>query len=271
MDKSGAAVCVFHLKGVCERGPACPYRHIKADRTVVCKHWLRGLCKKGDLCEFLHKYDMSKMPECFFYAKFKACSNTNCQFQHIDPESKIKDCPWYDRGFCRHGPNCRHRHTRRVICMNYLSGFCPTGAECKHAHPRFDLPTSDPSVQFKKGQVVCHNCSSAGHKIGQCPKLNPEEREEILFTKAQQYEQQKHAMMQENNLNHNNSSEHRQNKDNKQHRPLDQVTCYKCGEKGHYANRCKKGYLAFLSSSLKNLPNQQQQQQPPQQHNKGVH
>lgn len=169
MDKSGAAVCVFHLKGICERASACPYRHIKADRTIVCKHWLRGLCKKGDLCEFLHEYDMSKMPECYFYTKFKACSNKECPFLHIDPESKIKDCPWYDRGFCRHGPNCRHRHTRRIICLNYLSGFCPSGPDCKYVHPRFDLPTSDPSIQIKKGQVVCHYCNKPNHKIYSCP------------------------------------------------------------------------------------------------------
>ena len=35
------------------------------------------------------------------------------------------------------------------------------------------------------------------------------------------------------------------------HRPLDQVTCFKCGEKGHYANKCPKGY--FLSPALSNL------------------
>ena len=39
-------------------------------KTIVCKHWLRGLCKKGDQCEFLHEYDMSKMPECYFYTRF---------------------------------------------------------------------------------------------------------------------------------------------------------------------------------------------------------
>lgn len=166
----------------------CPFRHISGEKTVVCKHWLRGLCKKGDQCEFLHEYDMTKMPECYFYSKFGLlflyipfksdcictveillmfcvcvageCSNKECPFLHIDPESKIKDCPWYDRGFCKHGkcwsvailsfyqllhtkkfrygvcisflgPDCRHRHTRRVICVNYLVGFCPEGKSCK--------------------------------------------------------------------------------------------------------------------------------------------
>merc|ERR1712156_650802 len=48
----------------------CPFRHVRGDKTIVCKHWLRGLCKKGDGCEFLHEYDMSKMPECYFYSRF---------------------------------------------------------------------------------------------------------------------------------------------------------------------------------------------------------
>lgn len=48
MDKSGAAVCVFHLRGTCTRSSMCPFRHVKPDRTIVCKHWLRGLCKKGE-------------------------------------------------------------------------------------------------------------------------------------------------------------------------------------------------------------------------------
>lgn len=38
-----------------------------------------------------------------------------------------------------------------------------------------------------------------------------------------------------------------------QYRPLGKVTCFKCGEKGHYANKCPKGYLAFLSPALKDL------------------
>ena len=46
---------------------------------------------------------MSKMPECYFFAKFGECGNKECPFLHIDPDKKLKDCQWYNRGFCRHG------------------------------------------------------------------------------------------------------------------------------------------------------------------------
>jgi cleavage and polyadenylation specificity factor subunit 4 len=96
-------VCELFVRNECDKGYLCPFRHVKGDKSVVCKHWLRGLCKKGDECEFLHEYDMSKMPECYFYSKYSQCGNKECEFLHLDRESKIKDCPWYDRGFCRHG------------------------------------------------------------------------------------------------------------------------------------------------------------------------
>ena len=131
-SESTAGACSFFLKSGCERGNSCPYRHIRATTSVVCKHWLRGLCKKGDECEFLHEYDMTKMPECYFYSKFSECGNKDCPFQHIDPEKKVRDCPWYDRGFCRHGPLCKNRHVRRVACPPYMAGFCPEGKVCKH-------------------------------------------------------------------------------------------------------------------------------------------
>ena len=155
---------------------------MRGDKTIVCKHWLRGLCKKGDQCEFLHEYDMSKMPECYFYSRFNACHNKECPFLHIDPEAKIRDCPWYDRGFCRHGPNCRHRHVRRVLCINYLAGFCPAGSACPDAHPRFELPAPpdmDPKLG-KKVVITCHYCGEVGHKVSHCSKMPQELKDQQM-------------------------------------------------------------------------------------------
>lgn len=240
MDKSITAVCQFYSSpSGCTKGPLCPFRHVRGDRTIVCKHWLRGLCKKGDQCEFLHEYDMTKMPECYFYSRFNACHNKECPFLHIDPESKIKDCPWYDRGFCRHGPHCRHRHVRRVLCTNYVAGYCGDGSKCKYMHPRFELPVPpDQNVKDQKKPVViiCHFCGEHGHKALHCNKMNPESRSEMIIKDNMKYSGPG------SNENSDNPMFHRM-----MPKKLEDVTCYKCGAKGHYANRCPKGHLAFLS------------------------
>uniref|UniRef100_A0A2K6G0D3 Cleavage and polyadenylation specificity factor subunit 4 n=1 Tax=Propithecus coquereli TaxID=379532 RepID=A0A2K6G0D3_PROCO len=102
---------------------------------VVCKHWLRGLCKKGDPCKFLHQYDVTRMPQCYFYSKFGDCNNKECSFLHVKPALKSRDCPWYDQGFCKDaGPLCKYRHVPRIMCLNYLVGFCPEGPKCEFAH-----------------------------------------------------------------------------------------------------------------------------------------
>lgn len=245
MDKSGAAICTFYLSNICSKGTACPYRHIKGDRTVVCKHWLRGLCKKGDDCEFLHEYDLSKMPECYFFSKFGECNNKECPFLHIDPSAKIKDCPWYDRGFCRHGPKCKNRHVRRVLCQCYLQGFCLDGPKCKFMHPNFDLPTYDPTTQAKKATIVCHMCGETGHKAISCPKgKNAEGKPAAIHTSPASRPVNIQTQVSDS---HSHPGHMERSDSSDPRRPLDQVTCFKCGEKGHYANKCPKGHLAFLS------------------------
>ncbi|KAK3866655.1 hypothetical protein Pcinc_027825 [Petrolisthes cinctipes] len=242
MDKSIAAVCTFFQRGSCGKNINCPFRHVRGDRTVVCKHWLRGLCKKGDECEFLHEYDMSKMPECYFYSRFNACHNKECPFLHINPDMKMKDCPWYDRGFCRHGPQCRNRHIRRVLCMNYFSGFCPEGHICKFMHPRFELPQAmeDRVMPYKKSGMTCHYCGEPGHKASKCFNANPELREQSAIMSLASGGPKD----QPRGYSINNTAPAVVETGNR----MDSIICFKCGQQGHFANRCTKGQFAFLSS-----------------------
>ncbi|XP_072028825.1 cleavage and polyadenylation specificity factor subunit 4-like [Amphiura filiformis] len=262
MDKSCAAVCQFFKYTQCANGAMCPYRHVRGEKTVVCKHWLRGLCKKGDECEFLHQYDMTKMPECFFFTKFGMCSNKECPFLHIDPMSKMKDCAWYDRGFCKHGPLCKNRHIRRVMCQNYLNGFCLDGPNCKFQHPKWDLPLQDMKETIRK--ITCHNCGESGHKAYQCTNDPQSGNQNVSSSNTSQRPHQSYhgkpivchnchepghkayecpatqsAPQQvqvlgaiDTNARSNTADHHRS------FRAVDTVTCFKCGNKGHYANKC---------------------------------
>jgi len=253
MDKSGAPICSFFKAGKCGRGNVCPYRHVLGERGTVCKHWLRGLCKKGDHCEFLHEYDMSKMPECYFYQKFGRCDNKkDCQYQHIDPLDKVKDCPWYDRGFCRHGPACKLRHRRRVICPNYLVGFCLEGPKCKYFHPKFELPIYDSNDKTSSKCVKC--LELGGLKTEDCicdgDLKDPIFREKkvkslvdsIFESRQRQLLGISSTQPQQRIFNGHGIINQRDNS---------QVTCFKCGSKGHYANNCN-AYVQSIINMVKN-------------------
>ncbi|XP_059527049.1 putative cleavage and polyadenylation specificity factor subunit 4-like protein isoform X1 [Myotis daubentonii] len=159
MDKSSSAVCNFYAKGLCEKGRLCPFRHDHGEKTVVCKHWLRGLCKKGDQCRFLHQYDLSRMPECYFFSKFGECSNKECYFLHMKTASEAQACPSYDQGFCKDGPLCKSRHVKRVMCTNYFVGFCPLGPECQYAHVKkwATLPSAAQTEQSSPESSPVHS------------------------------------------------------------------------------------------------------------------
>jgi len=116
-------ICRLALTGAgCPLGPLhCPLRHTNPSLqnfqppkqppshprererlATVCKHWLRGLCKKGDACEFLHEYNLRRMPECWWYAKYGYCSaGDECLYAH--PKERKVECPDYNRGFCKLG------------------------------------------------------------------------------------------------------------------------------------------------------------------------
>ncbi|KAG5858871.1 hypothetical protein KMI_10g15700 [Encephalitozoon hellem] len=142
--------CIPYQTNSC-KDPNCSKQHVKLSTAVVCKHWLRGLCKKGIKCEFMHEYDLSRMPECYFFSSYGECMNPECNYIHIDPNSSSKECPWYNRGFCRNGASCKNKHVRKKLCYNYFLGFCPRGPDCDYGHPKFNI---NPAREISRSDII---------------------------------------------------------------------------------------------------------------------
>ena len=167
-------------------------------RKMVCKHWLRGLCKRGDMCDFLHRLDHDRMPECWYFQQFGECGNKECIFLHVKPDEKSGDCPWFARGFCKHGQRCRARHRNRKPCPRYLAGFCPDGPDCKLGHAKCAAAFFLFARSATQRSLVSRSLFVRA----------PRHRFEIPATGGGNY--------------HDAGS----------------VTCYACGQQGHYANQC---------------------------------
>ncbi|RXM37375.1 Cleavage and polyadenylation specificity factor subunit 4 [Acipenser ruthenus] len=178
----------------------CPFRHLRGEKSIVCKHWLRGLCKKGDQCEFLHEYDMSRMPECFFYSKFSECSNKECPFLHIDPASKVKDCPCpkADLPTC---PSEQHKHSSQPMELAPAPVMIDMALLARHQN--LLLQEITPFPHLSTTMSIVHYQLSRLQEAGTSTRGSA--------------------------------------------RPIHLVTCYKCGEKGHYANKCGRRHQGLLA------------------------
>ncbi|XP_053562980.1 putative cleavage and polyadenylation specificity factor subunit 4-like protein [Bombina bombina] len=174
------------------------------------------------MCPFRH-LSGEKTVVCKHWLRGLCKKGDLCEFLHEYDMARMPECYFYSK----FGPACKHRHTRRVICTNYVVGFCPDGPLCKFVHPKTDMVMC---TDHSKNSVALQRTITSSM---------PRDPELILKHEG--------LMMDLPHLQHLTVIRMMHERLKKLQdvacgglRPLEQVTCFKCGERGHYANKCNK-------------------------------
>ncbi|KAI8354848.1 hypothetical protein B0O80DRAFT_449835 [Mortierella sp. GBAus27b] len=191
----------------------------------ICRFFLKGHCSKGTGCPFRHvRTDPSKAVVCKHWLRGLCKKGDNCEFLHEYNLRKMPECWFYSKyGECNNGAECIYLHidpeSKIKDCPWYARGFCKHGPNCRHKHTRKVLCQNYVTGFCPQGP----NCPN-GHPKYELPPPNwddgPGGR---VITQDRHFER---------------DETQRPSGETPTYRNVEDVTCFKCQQKGHYANRC---------------------------------
>ncbi|KAI8590163.1 cleavage and polyadenylation specific factor 4, 30kDa [Geranomyces variabilis] len=197
-----------------------------------CKYFMKGHCHKGASCPFRHSRS-DKTIVCKHWLRGLCKKGDLCEFLHEYNLRKMPECFFYIRNGSCSNPECMYLHidpeSKVKDCPWYTAGFCKFGPDCRQKHVRRPICQNFVTGFCPKGP----DCTF-GH-----PKFDPPNPNSIDSVQQSGYGDSTGAA-----------------NTNRPFRSLDQVTCFKCGEMGHYANHCTQ------RRQFTNAPGDVQQGQP---------
>ncbi|OZJ06636.1 hypothetical protein BZG36_00298 [Bifiguratus adelaidae] len=191
----------------------------KQEDASVCKYYLRGTCFKGAACQFKHTNTREKAVVCKHWLRGLCKKGDHCEFLHEFNLKRMPECWFYSKyGECCNGDECMYLHidpdSKIKECPWYARGFCKHGPNCRNKHVR---------------RMICINYIAGFCPLGpNCAKGHPKYETPVIE--------------EEEDLGHARFGGPVGPRPGYQgFKNLEEVTCFKCGEKGHYANKCPNG------------------------------
>lgn len=193
---------------------------VKPEQQPVCKYFLKNLCRLQN-CPYRHP-PKGKSVVCKHWLRGLCKKGEMCEFLHEYNLKKMPECWFYTKlGECTN-PECQYLHidpnAKMGDCEWYARGFCKHGKDCRHKHTRL---------------AVCQM-----YITGFCPKGENCEFGHPKYELPMGYDIQPN--MEPNKTENNTRGGFRKPDQDHGYKSLDEITCFKCGEKGHYANHCSK-------------------------------
>lgn len=183
-----------------------------SNSMTLCRLYVKGQCQEGDKC--LHRHSKGqKSLVCKHWLRGLCKKMDDCEFLHEYNFAKMPPCQfWKDFGKCSNNEECHFRHItddrQKNDCPWYDRGFCKHGAGCRNRHKRRQACPDYLAGFCLKGP----DCDFA-HPTFELPLLGDLKEADQELT-----------------------DEDRQRAG---YRPLSEVLCFKCGQMGHYAHKCK--------------------------------
>lgn len=194
---------------------------------AICKFYLRGICPKGPNCEQRHEqpapapqWGRERSVVCKHWLRGLCKKGDACEFLHEYNLRKMPECWFYSKyGYCSNGDECMYLHvdpdSKLKECPFYARGFCKSGPTCRFKHVK---------------KMVCQLFLTGFCPRGpDCPNGHPKWEEPII---------DKLDMPTDAITVDNVDDQAPVYYLDKPQRNLENITCYKCQQRGHYANQC---------------------------------
>ncbi|KXS13686.1 hypothetical protein M427DRAFT_113242 [Gonapodya prolifera JEL478] len=168
-------------------------------------------------------------------------------------------CRYFILGRCRLGDKCPNRHAtgKSVVCKHWLRGLCKKGDDCEFLH-EYNLKKMPECWFFTKyGECTNSECQylhiDPNSKVKDCPWYNrgfckhgPKCRNKhVRKPLCQCYITGFCPKGPDCPFGHPKYELQETMEPGKVWKPLDEVVCFHCGEKGHFANKCPKRQPGF--------------------------